>query len=74
MERWKYLLSRFGMLIPFVITVVLKLASAGAEEPHAGRLETAMWIFFAIFCGWLGYWLVRVGIHWFKTRKEILGK
>lgn len=71
MERVKYLVSRFGMLIPFVLTIICLLISKSTAEPHSSNAEIAMWVFFSVFVAWLGSWLVRVGIHWFKTKKEI---
>jgi hypothetical protein len=71
MERFKYLISRFGMIIPFVLTIICLLISKSTVEPHAGNAEIAMWVFFSIFVAWLGSWLVRVGIKWFQTKKEI---
>lgn len=74
MERVKYLVSRFGMLIPFVLTIICLLISKSVEEPHATRTETAMWIFFGIFAVWLVSWIVRVMIKWFQTKKELDSK
>ena len=72
MEMFKYIMNRYGMVIPFVITVALFLTSKSVEEPHASRLEAAMWVFFGVFVLWLISWIVRVGIKWVQTRKEIL--
>jgi len=71
MERFKYLIGRFGMLIPFVLTIVCLLISKSTEEPHSTNAEYAMWGFFVVFVGWLASWLVRVGIHSVKTWKWI---
>ncbi len=71
MEMVKYLVSRFGMLIPFVLTIICLLISKSVEEPHAARTETAMWVFFGIFAAWLVSWIVRVMIKWFQTKKEL---
>ncbi len=67
----KYLLSRFGMIIPFVLTIICLLISKSVEEPHATRAETAMWVFFGMFAVWLVSWIVRVMINWFQTKKEM---
>jgi len=61
MERFKYLISRFGMLIPFAIAVICILAG----------WTIASYVFAGIFAVWLVSWLVRVGINWWKTKKEI---
>lgn len=71
MERFKYLISRFGMLIPFVLTIVCLLIKNSTVEPHSSNAGIAMWVFFSMFVVWLVSWLVRVGINWFKTKKEI---
>jgi len=71
MERFKYLISRFGMLIPFVLTIVCLFIKNSVAEPHASNAGIAMWVFFSMFVVWLVSWLVRVGINWFKTKKEM---
>jgi uncharacterized membrane protein len=67
----KYLLSRFGMIIPFVLTIICLLISKSIEEPHATRAEISMWVFFGMFAVWLISWIVRVMIKWFQTKKEM---
>ncbi len=71
MERFKYLISRFGMLIPFVATIICLLISKSVEAPHAANATIAMWVFFSIFVAWLGSWIVRVIIQSVKVNKEI---
>jgi len=71
MERVKYLVNRFGMIIPFVLTIICLLISNSVEEPHATRAATAMWVFFVLSAGWLVSWIVRVAISWVKAKKEI---
>lgn len=70
MEKFRYLISRFGMLIPFVLTVISLIIKNSTQEPHSQRAEIAMWVFFSMFVVWLVSWLVRVGIGWWKTKKE----
>lgn len=71
MERAKYLLSRFGMIIPFVLTLICLFVSKSVEEPHAYRAETAMWVFAGLFGASLIAWIVRVIINVVKVNKEI---
>jgi hypothetical protein len=75
-DKLIHLVKRFGMLIPFVITVILLLVSGSMVgdnneilSAHYQGVRTAMWVFFSIFVVWLGTWLVRVGIHAVKTWK-----
>ena len=71
MEKLKYLLSRFGMIIPFALTVIMLIVSKSVEEPHAHRAETAMWVFFGLFGASLVIWIVRVVIRAVQVNKEI---
>lgn len=71
MEKLKYLLSRFGMIIPFALTVIMLFVSKSVEEPHAHRAETAMWVFFGLFGAALVTWIVRVVIRAIQVNKEI---
>ena len=71
MKMFKYLMNRYGMIIPFVFTIVCLLISKSVGEPHATRATTAMWVFFGMFAVWLVSWIVRVMIKWYQTKKEI---
>jgi ABC-type glycerol-3-phosphate transport system permease component len=71
MERFKYLMSRFGMIIPFVVTIICLLISKSAGEPHASNARIAMWVFLGLFTASLSYWVVRQVIEAVRINKEI---
>ena len=71
MQKFISIIARFGMLIPFVLTIVCLFIKNSAPEPHASNAGIAMWVFFSMFVVWLVSWFVRVGINWFKTKKEM---
>ena len=75
-EKILYNLKRFGMLIPFAITVILLFVSHSMIgdnneiiNPNYHNVRIAMWVFFGLFVAALITWLVRLGIHAAKTWK-----
>ena len=75
-EKLLYLLKRFGMLIPFAITVILLFVSHSMIgdnneiiNPNYHNVRIAMWVFFGLFVAALITWLVRVGLFADKMKK-----
>ncbi len=58
-DKILYYLHRFGMIIPFVLSVICLLSGA----------KTASYIFAGIFAAYLVYWIVRVIITVVKWDK-----